>query len=329
MKSLRSEKNRILKAEFIPSKSRGGCSRQARTERIYQKIKIQVMQNFFNTNFQNQIFNNQLTNDGIAQFRSLIWEFYGSNARTFAWRENISPYRTVVSEIMLQQTQTDRVAKKFDQFISKFPTFQDLADAPQADVITAWQGLGYNRRALALHKIAQMVVQEHAGMLPNDPKILQTFPGLGPNTAGSVCAFAYNLPTVFIETNIRTVFLHHFFRSQDQVHDKLLLPLIEQAVDRENPRHWYYALMDYGVILKKEFHNVINHRSKHHAVQSKFEGSERQIRGMILRLLTQEKQVTFQVLCQLIDREPDRIERNLQALCKEGFVQQGNGKFFL
>lgn len=287
------------------------------------------MQHFFSKNFQNHIFNNRFTGDGVSQFRSLIWEFYGGNARTFAWRENISPYRIVVSEIMLQQTQTDRVVKKFDQFIYQFPSFEVLAQAPRADVIAAWQGLGYNRRALALHKIAHIVMQEYNGILPNSQKILQTFPGLGFNTAGSVCAFAYNLPAVFIETNIRTVFLHYFFRGQDQVHDKLLLPLIEQTVDHENPRHWYYALMDYGVILKKEFHNMINHRSKHHVVQSKFEGSDRQIRGMILKILIQEKRVTFETFCKMIDREVDRIERNLQDLCKEDFVRQENGTFFL
>ena len=287
------------------------------------------MQQFFNTNFQNYIFNNKLTNDGISQFRSLIWEFYDNNARTFAWRENISPYNVVVSEIMLQQTQTVRVAQKFDQFIRIFPSFEALADAAQSEVITAWQGLGYNRRALFLYKISQIVMQEYNGILPDDPKTLQTFPGLGANTAGSVCTFTYNLPTVFIETNIRAVFLHHFFMGKDQVDDKFLLPLIAQTVDHENPRHWYYALMDYGVCLKKNFHNVINHRSKHHAVQSKFEGSERQIRGMLLKVLTKEKETTFNVLCQLIDRCPDRIERNLQELCKEGFVQNDNKKYFL
>ena len=265
----------------------------------------------------------------IQQFKNMIWEFYGGNARTFAWRETITPYRVVVSEIMLQQTQTDRVAKKFDPFIQKFPSFQALAAAPQADVIAAWQGLGYNRRALALHKIAHKVVHEHAGVLPNDPEILKTFPGIGPATAASICAFAYNLPTVFVETNIRTVFLHHFFSGKENVHDKEILPLIAQAVDQENPRHWYYALMDYGVTLKKQFHNLINHKSKHHAVQSKFEGSERQIRGMILKLLTQHNYVMFEGLCLMIDREPARIRRNLDALCKEGFVQHEKEKYFL
>jgi A/G-specific adenine glycosylase len=287
------------------------------------------MQDFFQANFQKYIFNNHLSDDGIAQFRSFIWEFYGSNARNFAWREYVTPYRVVVSEIMLQQTQTDRVAKKFGAFIQKFPSFEELAAASQAEVITSWQGLGYNRRALALHKIAKIIVQEYQGILPNDPKLLQTFPGIGLHTAGSICAFAYNMPAIFIETNIRTVFLYHFFRGQKQVHDKLLMILIAQTVDHENPRHWYYALMDYGVVLKKEFHNLINHQSRHHAVQSKFEGSERQIRGMILKILTKQKSVTFEDLCNLIDREPKRIEKNLHALCQEGFLEQENGVFSL
>jgi A/G-specific adenine glycosylase len=262
----------------------------------------------------------------ITEFKTKIWSYYSANKRDFVWRENITPYRVFVSEVMLQQTQTQRVAQKFDPFLQAFPSFEALAAAPQAEVLRLWQGLGYNRRALGLYRSAQTIVAEHGGILPNDPETLQTLPGIGPATAASICAFAFNTPTVFIETNVRAVFLHHFFPHQGEISDKQLLPLVQEAVCKQDPRQWYYALMDYGVMLKKTLPNP-SRKSKHHTTQSKFEGSERQIRGMILRLLTQDRTATFDQLCESIDRDHDRIQRNLDALCKEGFVKN-NEKFY-
>lgn len=262
------------------------------------------------------------TQNNLAWFRALIWDYYRVNKRDFAWRQTHDPYHIVVSEIMLQQTQTSRVAEKYAQFITAFPTFADLAKSSQREVLTLWSGLGYNRRGLALQKIAQRVVQEFNGQLPADPGILQTFSGIGPNTAGSICAFAFNLPVVFIETNIRTVFIHTFFKDRtDKVHDKELLPFIAQTVDPLQAREWYYALMDYGVMLKKAHKNP-SRKSASHARQSTFEGSERQIRGMIIKLLTQFSALSFEQLAEHIKKEPRRIERNLEDLCTEGLVHR-------
>jgi A/G-specific adenine glycosylase len=221
---------------------------------------------------------------------------------------------------MLQQTQTYRVAPKFEIFIQNFPTFQALAQAPLQDVLAAWQGLGYNRRALALHVIAQRVVVEHGGVLPNDPEILVTFKGIGPATASSICAFAFNRPTVFIETNIRSVFIHSFFKGHDKVEDKELLPLIQVTLDHENSREWYYALMDYGVYLKKEKGNP-SRKSKHHTKQSKFEGSDRQVRGAIVRAVTRYGELSERDLF-VATKEPDesRFARILAQLATEGFI---------
>lgn len=257
----------------------------------------------------------------IIQFRDQVWSFYHQNQRDFAWRQTTDPYRIVVSEIMLQQTQTHRVVNKFEQFITALPTFGNLAQAPLHTIISLWQGLGYNRRALALQKIAQIVQAQHKGILPADPSLLVTFPGIGPNTAGSICAFAFNMPVIFIETNIRAVYIHSFFSQRGDVTDKELLPLIEQTLDQTNPRHWYYALMDYGVYLKKHAHNP-SRKSAHHTQQSKFEGSERQIRGMILKQLTEHKKLDFDQLCLLINRESERILRNIRGLQKDGLVQE-------
>jgi len=256
----------------------------------------------------------------LTSFKDFIWAFYREQGRIFAWRNNEDPYAVVVSEIMLQQTQTYRVAPKFELFIQKLPTFQALAKAPLQDVLAAWQGLGYNRRALALQAIAQRVVAEYGGQLPNDPAILVTFKGIGPATASSICAFAFNRPTVFIETNIRAVFIDSFFKGRDKVDDKELIPLVQATLDHENPREWYYALMDYGVYLKKEKGNP-SRKSKHHTKQSRFEGSDRQVRGAIVRAVTRCGQLSEEDLF-VATKEPDqaRFARILAQLAAEGFV---------
>ena len=263
-----------------------------------------------------------LTPAGAQRFQVLITNFYRQYGREFAWRYSPDAYKIVVSEIMLQQTQTDRVKYKFELFIQAFPDFQTLAAAEFSNVLFYWHGLGYNRRALFLHKIAQRVVNDFNGALPDLPEVLVNFGGLGPATAASICAFAFNKPVVFIETNIRTVFIHTFFRdSPDKIPDKALIPLIQATLDQDNPRAWYYALMDYGVALKKLYKNP-SRKSAHHTKQSKFEGSERQIRGMILRALTAHKQVNFKELCSLVPREPARIKNNLSDLIKDGLVKK-------
>jgi A/G-specific adenine glycosylase len=259
-------------------------------------------------------------------FIKTIWDYYARNKRDFAWRKSYNPYNIVVSEIMLQQTQTERVIPKYAQFVGSFNSFEHLACASLKDVLGAWQGLGYNRRALALHTLAQKVITEHKGILPESPDILVTFPGIGKATAASICAFAFNQPTVFIETNIRTVFIHFFFAQRSEVHDKEIFPLVEATVDLLNPREWYYALMDYGVMLKKKIPNP-SRKSAHHTQQTKFEGSDRQIRGKILKILTTQSQASFDELCLLIEREPHRIEKALAQLQKEGFIITINGHF--
>ena len=259
-------------------------------------------------------FPNEMT--GKQQFKELIYDYYKEHGRSFPWRLSWDPYHILISEIMLQQTQTSRVVDKFQQFITTFPTIQSLAHATLRDVLTAWQGLGYNRRGMNLHKTAQIIVAEHQGIVPNDPKVLINFPGIGPNTAGSIVAFAYNKPTVFIETNIRTVFIHHYFKDLIKVHDKQIIPLIEQTVDVNNPRHWYYALMDYGVMLKKKYKNP-SRKSVHHTRQTPFEGSDRQIRSTIVRFLTAQKIMHYDEIISLINKNPDRISRILEDLVKD------------
>ncbi len=255
----------------------------------------------------------------LCSFQTFIWHFYATNKRYFAWRNVDNPYYIMVSEIMLQQTQTDRVVAKFEQFIAAFPDIYSLADADLQDVLGVWQGLGYNRRGKALWENAQRITQEYEGVVPDDPEILKTFRHIGPNTAASIVAFAFNKPVVFIETNIRTVYLHTFFKEKDDVHDRQLLPLIAQTVDQSNPREWYYALMDYGVYLKKMLPNP-NRRSAHYAVQSKFEGSNRQIRGKIIRKLTEVGKIDIDDLFDSLGREQERYKVVLDGLVKDKMI---------
>jgi A/G-specific adenine glycosylase len=264
----------------------------------------------------------------LEHFQQFIWDFYNNNGREFAWRHIENPYYVLVSEIMLQQTQTHRVITKYEEFLLAFPTIQSLAFASLRDVLLVWQGLGYYRRARYLHQIATIVVAEYDGIIPADPIILQTFPGLGTATASSICAFAFNMPTVFIETNIRTVFIHSFFQGQSEIKDKELMPLIAATVDQNNPREWYYALMDYGVYLKNQYTNP-SRKSAHYNKQSKFEGSDRQIRASILKLITTKSIVHEADIFQAINKEKDRVARVLSALESEQFIRKDSHSVYM
>ncbi len=260
----------------------------------------------------------------ITGFRDRIYSYYRHHARSFPWRETADPYRILVSEIMLQQTQTERVVQKYGGFIARFPDFQSLAHAELRSVLEAWQGLGYNRRAVALKETARKVMEEHGGILPGDIEGLTRLPGIGRYTAGAVLAFAYNRPVAFIETNIRRVFIHCFFPESERVKDSEILPLVEQALDRENPRQWYYALMDYGAMLKAGLPNP-NRKSAHYVRQAPFEGSTRQVRGMILKLLVSFGPLSETELIDKLDRDPCQVRQILLDLEREGFVRSNSG----
>jgi A/G-specific adenine glycosylase len=255
----------------------------------------------------------------------MVLSFYKRCGRDMPWRRTTDPYQILVSEIMLQQTQVGRVTQKFPEFIRQFPDFAVLAAAPLADVLAAWQGMGYNRRAIALQKCAVRVVTEYGGILPADVELLATFPGIGTATASSIVAFAFNLPVVFIETNIRRVFIHYFFPGTDKVSDAEILPLVRQTLPAKNPRVWYWALMDLGTALKKQVGNP-NRRSVHYTKQVAFEGSDRKIRGSIIRLLVSNPGMTEVEVLAKLPEDPDRLLHILSALEKEGLIVQNGGQ---
>jgi A/G-specific adenine glycosylase len=229
---------------------------------------------------------------------------------------------------MLQQTQVERVVDKYSLFLSKFPDVASLAKATLKEVLEAWQGLGYNRRAISLMKLADLIVNSYKGKLPVDVEELVKLPGIGKATAGCLLAFAFRIPSVFIETNIRRVFIHHFFQDRKDVHDDEIIPLVEATLDRSNPRDWYYALMDYGSMLKKEIENP-NKKSAHYSRQASFEGSDRKIRGAILKALVGRTSMTEGALTTLIGAEKERIEKLLSTLVKEGFMVKKGEVYYI
>jgi len=262
----------------------------------------------------------------VGAFQKEIYRYYREHGRNLPWRKSCDPYDILISEIMLQQTQVQRVVEKYAPFIARFPDFHSLASAPLRDILMVWQGLGYNRRAIALRTIARTVVEEFSGDLPSDPKVLVTLPGIGKATASAISAFAFNQPTVFIETNIRTVFIHFFFLHRDNIKDAEMLPLVGKTLDTSNPREWYYALMDYGAMLKKTYQNP-NRKSAHYHKQTPFRGSNREIRGMILRVLAGKPSISEAEIVRRLKTAPDRVRANLTQLQQEGFVIK-RGKLF-
>ncbi len=242
------------------------------------------------------------------------------------WRNDTRPYYVLVSELMLQQTQVDRVVPKFEAFIGRFPNESALASASLAEVLTMWQGLGYNRRAKYLHAAAKMIAERMDGIFPSSVEELIALPGVGRNTAGALMAYAYNRPVLYVETNVRTVYFHHFFSSFDTVEDKEVLDILARTIDKDNPRRFYWAVMDYGSWLKRQgVKNVA--QSKHYTKQSKLEGSLRQVRGQIVKALT-DTALSPVELEQLLFAD-ERFDRALNDLVREGLVQCAGGKLQL
>lgn len=283
----------------------------------------------------------------VQEFQSMILDFYRQEGRSFPWRETRDPYEILVSELMLQQTQTERVVPKYLNWLQEFPTAQALAQAPFSQVLSAWSGLGYNRRAGYLQEACRQVVEELSGVFPSSARELEKLPGVGPYTARAVATFAFNKPEVFIETNIRSVYLFLFFPrdnfpseqegghkepaegitpAKDKVADSSLMPLIEATLYHEDPRTWYYALMDYGAQLKKSTANP-NRRSLHYSRQSKFQGSLRQARGAIVKSLaqTQGNILSLKEIEGESGIELYRLESAVESLVAEGMVcRQGD-----
>ena len=261
----------------------------------------------------------------VGVFRATIRKNYRLHGRhDMPWRKTRDPYHILISEIMLQQTQVSRVVPFYEKFIKRYPNFRALARAKTSDVLRVWQGLGYNRRALALQRLAKEVMEKYDRRLPEDFTELIALPGIGNYTAGAIRAFAFNKPEIFIETNIRRVFLHFFFPRRLNVTDALLKRCIKRTLDEKNPREWYYALMDYGTKLGGDIKNP-NRRSAHYVRQTAFTGSDRQIRGRILQESLAHKKINMSALAKKMKESQTRVDRIARGLIMEGFLKEKSG----
>ena len=272
----------------------------------------------------------------MSKLTTEISNYYAEHGRShLPWRKTRDVYKILVSEVMLQQTQVDRVLPKYKAFLKAFPTVHALAHASLKEVLTHWSGLGYNRRAKFLHEAAKAVVAHYDGKFPKEVSELEQLPGVGPYTARAIAAFAHNEPVVFIETNIRTVFIYSSFlqntkiRKETNITDAEILPLVARALkeSKMEPRDFYAALMDYGSHLKRSGVRI-NNKSKHYTKQSKFEGSARQLRGAILRELLQSPK-TVSKLQKLTGRTLDEVQNELRKLQKEKLLDKKGSRFVI
>ena len=250
----------------------------------------------------------------LGSFCETVWCEGDRLYRDLPWRRTRDPYAIWVSEVMLQQTQVARVDGRWQRWLERFPDTAVLADADAGDVLEEWQGLGYNRRALSLARAARMI-EDAGGEFPREERDLVALPGIGPATAAGIRAFAFDLPGVYLETNVRTVFLHELFPDAHDVPDSALVPLVREACPgfaascgaERGPRAWYYALLDYGAFLKQTLPNP-SRRSRTHARQSRFEGSHRQKRAELVRVLLDARRLGVALTRDDLARELDAVE---------------------
>lgn len=270
----------------------------------------------------------------IPTFQKTILNWYAEHKRDLPWRNTKNPYKIMVSEIMLQQTQVSRVLPKYKEFLEKFPTPKALSESNDADLLTVWSGLGYWRRARFLKEASKAVEKDFHGKFPKDIKTLLTLPGIGPYTAGAISCFAFGNTEAFIDTNIRRVYLHFFFHNKTDVPDSEILPIAQQAIPQDS-RNWHWALFDYGALVLKD--KKINKKSRHYAKQSKFEGSFRSYRTKIMKRLLSEptKSMPKADALDLLEDALRQAEQDysaeevLNSLIKDSLVQSSKTRIFL
>jgi A/G-specific adenine glycosylase len=185
-------------------------------------------------------------------FQKSLLTWYAANKRDLPWRHTADPYNILVSEIMLQQTQVERVIPKYEEFLQKYPTLEALAKAPVEEVRRTWYPLGYNIRPLRLHSIAREAVEKYGGKIPNDPEALQSLKGIGRYTSGAVLSFAFGRQAPILDTNVRRVLHRVFIGSGDAKHYRVqrdLWELSEALIPAGKAYDFNQALMDFGATV--------------------------------------------------------------------------------
>ena len=251
----------------------------------------------------------------VLQLQQKVLEFFADHGRDLPFRRTTNPYRITVSEFMLHQTQVERVVPKYQAWIKRWPSWRALAKASRRDILSAWSGLGYNRRAIYLQDCARKISAQFRGRLPQDASTLEKLPGIGPYTARAILIFAFNQPLAAIDTNIRRVLLHEFvWPTKTSAGD--LMRLAERVLYIDDPRIWHYALMDYSRLALPKQMAAIPPLTR----QSRFAGSIRQIRGEIIRQLTSKRSVRQSTIARMLDRTPEDVSKAVESLQSEGLI---------
>lgn len=267
----------------------------------------------------------KLSQKEIRSFQNKIFSWYSLNKRDLPWRKTRDAYHILVSEVMSQQTQINRVIPKYEQWMKFFPTLSDLERGKTSDVLRIWSGLGYNRRALNLKKTAETLVRTNNGIFPENEKQLVKLPGIGTYTARAILCFSYNQQFAVLDTNVRKVILTQF--SHVSVKEGEVQQIANELLPRGKAYEWNQALMDYAQkMLKKEKITIPK--------QSTFIGSHRYYRGRVLKLLLEKKEVKTKELGILLKGDfSERDEQWLQSLVSElsceGFITVHNENIHL
>lgn len=265
-----------------------------------------------------------LQEDATQLLRQKVFDYYLENRRDFPWRETRDRYAVMVSEIMLQQTQAERVRAKYQMWMRHFPDTFTLASASQRDVLALWSGLGYNSRGQRLQACAKVIVDRFGGVVPGVPEVLKTLPGIGEYTSRSIPVFADNLDVAAVDTNIRRIIIHEF-ALPDSTPLREIQGIAERLLPKGRSRDWHNALMDYGAKHLTSQRTGIRPLTK----QSKFHGSKRWYRGRLLKELVATEQITFEELEEKYVSCPWGLEGIIEGLIHEGFVEEAsnpNGK---
>ncbi len=251
----------------------------------------------------------------IRAFRRKMLDFYRAHGRTLPFRQTADPYLITVSELMLQQTQVERVLPKYEAWVKRWPNWPSLAKADRRELLTMWSGLGYNRRAIYLGEMARVIMEKYFGVMPTDPDELCKLPGIGPYTSRAILIFAFDKPLITIDTNIRRVLIHEL-KLPPEINRLHLEQVAKLVLPKGKSRVWHYALMDYSRIALPRRIARIPSLSR----QSTFQGSLRQIRGEIVRRLTSRPSIRLSTVAKALDRTLDDVRLAATALEKDGLV---------
>lgn len=258
----------------------------------------------------------------IREFQTFLFNWWGDNKRDFPWRETQDPYRVMVAEFMLQQTQAERVVPKYIEFLKAFPSMESLAGARKRDVLKHWLGLGYNRRALWLQEACERILS--LGEFPRSHEELRQFRGIGSYTSRSILIFAFNVDLAAVDTNVRRVLIHEGFVTPD-LGERALLRVAELLVPKGRSRDWHNALMDYGAMEVTSRTTGIRAKNR----QLRFKGSVREVRGRLLRSVVKQGVVEVDHISKEWNVPREVLDKAIRGLLNEGILLEEEGRLFL